>query len=328
METRSSLNMNSGWNFHPERPFDLELMSRRGIVGSVNASLAGPSPAAAGITGPVTARVRALLPSLSRTGRRIGEAVLDDPGGIVELTVSDLAARTGTSVASVVRFCQDLGLRGFGDLKLRLASESAPSPTGGPELEEATTPTGVLAAVLRSSADALAHAADSVDPGAFGRAVDAVGAAEHLLVVGVGTSAPLAQDAAYRLRGIGLLAEAPADAHVQHVSAALLGPRAVCLAISHTGQTRETLAAVGAAREAGAATVAVTSFYRSPLTELCDHALVAGSPETHHQIEARASRLVHSALLDALHAAVALAHPERSQAAQQRAAHTIADHRI
>jgi DNA-binding MurR/RpiR family transcriptional regulator len=102
----------------------------------------------------------------------------------------------------------------------------------------------------------------------------------------------------------------------------------VCLAISHTGQTRETLAAVGAAREAGAATVAVTSFYRSPLTELCDHALVAGSPETHHQIEARASRLVHSALLDALHAAVALAHPERAQAAQQRAAHTIADHRI
>ncbi|MHA6629165.1 MurR/RpiR family transcriptional regulator [Pseudonocardia sichuanensis] len=301
----------------------------------MTASLAGPSSetataagAAAGITGPVTARVRALLPSLSRTGRRISEAVLADPGGIVELTVSDLAARTGTSVASVVRFCQDLGLRGFGDLKLRLASESAPASTDSPSLDKATTPTEVLAAVLRSSADALANAVHSVDAGAFSRAIDTVGAAEHLLVVGVGTSAPLAQDAAYRLRSIGLLAEAPADAHVQHVSAALLGPRAVCMAISHTGQTRETLAAVGAARDAGAATVAVTSFYRSPLTELCDHALVAGSPETHHQIEARASRLVHSALLDALHAAIALAYPNRTHTAQQRAAHTIADHRI
>lgn len=300
----------------------------------MSASLAGPSsgttahdPASAEITGPVTARVRALLPSLTRTGRRIGEAVLAEPGGVVEQTVSDLAASTATSVASVVRFCQDLGLRGFGDLKLRLAAETGPSSTGGP-IEQATTSTGVLAAVLRSSADALTTVIDSIDTAAFAQVVDAVGAAEHLLVVGVGTSAPLAQDAAYRLRSIGLLAEAPADAHVQHVSAGLLNDRAVCLAISHTGQTRETLAAARAARAASAAVVGITSFYRSPLTELCHHALVAGSTETHHQIEARASRLVHSALLDALHAAIALAHPERARTAQARTGHTIADHRI
>lgn len=86
-------------------------------------------------------------------------------------------------------------------------------------------------------------------------------------------------------------------------------------AVSHTGQTRETLAATTAAREAGAATVAITSFFRSPLTELCDHALVAGSLETRHQIEARASRLVHSALLDALAASVAAVHPDRTRIA-------------
>lgn len=295
----------------------------------MGASITDPSSetTAAGITGPVTARVRALLPSLSRTGRRIGEAVLADPGGIVDLTVSDLAASSATSVASVVRFCQDLGLRGFGDLKLKLASESGPSRPGGPA-DEATGPAGVLAAVLHSSAEALTNAVASVDTEAFARTAATIGDAEHLLVVGVGTSAPLAQDAAYRLRSIGLLAEAPADTHVQHVSARLLGPRAVCLAISHTGQTRETLTAVEAARDAGAATAAVTSFYRSPLTELCDHALVAGSAETQHQIEARASRLVHSALLDALHVAVAMAHPNRTQTAQSHAAHAVADHRI
>lgn len=286
-----------------------------------------PGSTPASVSGPVTERVRALLPSLTRAGRRIGEAVLADPGGIVELTVSDLAAGSGTSVASVVRFCQDLGLRGFGDLKLKLASERGSTGSGGPS-EEATTPAGALAAVLRSSAEALTNAVAGVDTQAFVRASEAIGAAEHLLVVGVGTSAPLAQDAAYRLRSIGLLAEAPTDAHVQHVSAGLLTPRAVCLAISHTGQTRETLAAIGAANDAGATTVAITSFYRSPLTELCDHALVAGSVETHHQIEARASRLVHSALLDAVHAAVSMAHPERTRAAEARAAHAVADHRM
>lgn len=271
--------------------------------------------------GPVLGRIRALAPSLSPTGRLIGEAVTAQPGGVVELTVSDLASASGTSVASVVRFCQDLGLRGFGELKLRLAREhgtdTAMVPVAGDVLDE----------VLRSSAAALADAGAGVDRDAFRSAAGILGNTAHVLVLGVGTSAPLALDAAYRLRGVGVLAEAPADVHVQHVSARLLGPGAVCLAVSHTGQTRETLAGTAAARDAGAATIAVTSFYRSPLTELCDHALVAGSPETRHQIEARASRLVHSALLDALAASVSEAHPERARAAADHTAQVVAEHR-
>ena len=289
-----------------------------GPVTAPPADASSPPP----VTGPVIARIRALAPSLPPTARRIGEVVTAEPGRVVELTVTDLASASGTSVASVVRFCQDLGLRGFGDLKLRLAREHRADP------DPAGAPGDPLDEVLRSSAVALAAAADGLDRAAFRAAAELVGDAEHVLVLGVGTSAPLALDAAYRLRGIGLLAEAPADTHVQHVSARLLRPGAVCLAISHTGQTRETLAATAAAREAGAATVAVTSFFRSPLTELCAHALVAGSPETRHQIEARASRLVHSAVLDALAATVAAVHPDRTRTAGDHAAHVVADHRL
>jgi DNA-binding MurR/RpiR family transcriptional regulator len=275
-----------------------------------------------GPIGPVSARIRALRPSLSRTGGRVADVVTADPARVVELTVTDLAERSDTSVASVVRFCQDLGLRGFGDLKLRLAREHQPETPATPDTAD------VLAGVLRAGAAALTDAVDTVDRGAFAASADALARAAHVIVLGVGTSAPIAQDAAYRLRGIGLLAEAPPDAHVQHVAARLLGPGAVCVAISHTGQTRETLTAAAAARDAGAPVVAVTSFFRSPLTELCDHALVAGSAETHHRIEARASRLVHAAVLDGLHAAVVQRLPDRARAAADRAAHAVADHRL
>lgn len=249
-----------------------------------------------------------------------------DPARVVELTVTDLAVESGTSLASVVRFCQDLDLRGFGDLKLRLAAESA-RPADA-EAEPVDGPRGVLASVLRSSAEALAAAASTVDPDTFMAVVDVLTRARHVLVVGVGTSAPLAQDCAYRFRSIGLLAEAPPDVHVQHVSAALLRPDAVCLAISHTGQTRETLAAIASARDAGAATIGITSFHRSPLTESCDHSLVAGSHETRHHVEARASRLVHSAVLDAIHSAIVQSDPDLADAAARRAAHIVAEHRL
>ena len=81
-------------------------------------------------SGAVTTHIRAQLPDLTPSGRRIAETVLDNPHGIVHLTVTDLADHTNTSVATVVRFCQDIGLRGFQDLKIRLASEPAP-PTHG-----------------------------------------------------------------------------------------------------------------------------------------------------------------------------------------------------
>lgn len=281
------------------------------------------------LSGPVVGRIRGLLPNLSRTGSVIGAAILVDPSAIVHMTVTDLAAHTGTSVGSVVRFCQDMGFRGFQDLKLRIATESvhrAEASEG--ELTSVDSPQAALPVVLRSSAKAITDAADTVDPTAFTRVADALTKASHLLVVGVGTSAPLAQDAAYRFRTIGLLAEAPADTHAQHVIAKLMQPNGVCLAISHTGQTRETLTTVAAAKHAGATTIAITSFYRSPLTDLCGFSLVAGSAETHYRIEAMTSRFAHIAVLDALHTAVRLTNPARAQRAQDLTADALTDHRI
>lgn len=318
--------MNDGWKTQPDPQTIMELASTVAIVHSVSTSMAATGGPGERLTGSVRERIRGLTPSLSPTGRRIAEVVMRDPGRVVELTVTDLAVESGTSLASVVRFCQDLDLRGFGDLKLRLAAESARPAEA--DAEQVEGPRGVLASVLRSSAEALAAAASTVDPGVFTTIVDVLARSRHVLVVGVGTSAPLAQDCAYRFRSIGLLAEAPPDIHVQHVSAALLRPEAACLAVSHTGQTRETLAAVTSARDAGAATIGITSFHRSPLTEACDHTIVAGSHETRHHVEARASRLVHSAVLDAIHAAIAQKQPDLAAAAARHAAHVVAEHRL
>ena len=149
----------------------------------------------------------------------------------------------------------------------------------------------------------------------------------RVLFLGVGTSAPLCQDAAYRFAAIGVIDEAPADVHVQHVLARVLHRRDVCVTVSHTGSTRETLEA-GAAASAGATTVAITSFARSPLTELVDHVIVAGTREVAFQLEAMASRLAHLALLDALLVAVADRDEARSEAALELYTDVLGEHRL
>lgn len=228
-----------------------------------------------------------------------------------------------------MRFCQDLGLRGFSDLKIRLAAESVPAERAlHQDVRTDDQPAAVLEKVLRTTAAAIGEAGETIDRAAFHQAVDLLAESRQTLFVGIGTSAPLAQDAAYRFRTIGLPAEAPYDAHVQHVAARLLPPQAVCVAISHTGQTRETLAAVTAAAHGGAATIAVTSFDRSPLTKLVDVALVAGSRETSYRIEAMTSRIAHIAVLDALYVAVCLRDLERARQAQATTAEILTEHRL
>lgn len=265
---------------------------------------------------------------LSPAEQRVARAVLSEPQHVFEMSVTELATFSESSVGTVVRFCQRMGLRGFQDLKMRLARESLPAQER--LLHEVTgsdDPQDVLAKVFAGTARALEEAGPAVDPAALGRIVERLTTARRIVFAAVGTSAPLAADIAYRLTTIGLPATFPADVHVQHVTARMLGADDVCFAISHTGSTTETLAVTKAAAQAGATTVALTSFLDSPLTGLVDHLLVAGSRETTYRIEAMTSRLVHLAVLDAIYVAIALRHPE-SQAALAATGDVLVEHRI
>src|SRR4030088_1249120 len=106
--------------------------------------------------GTITAQIQARLNALTPSGRRVGEAVLESPLEVIHLTVTDLAERTGTSAATVVRFCQDIGPRGFSALKIRRAAESTRPERGLPRaVAVGDEPGAVLDKVLRSTAAAI-----------------------------------------------------------------------------------------------------------------------------------------------------------------------------
>lgn len=277
----------------------------------------------------VLARIRSVLPSLQPSDTRVATAILDLPEDVVYQSVSEVAESAGTSTATVVRCAQKLGFRGFHDLKLALARELSTFDVAADESARTVDPRlATLAQVAAVGAMTVGEVAALVDPAAFEAVVDAISNATRVLFCGVGTSAPLAQDAAYRFSSIGVTADAPPDVHVQHVRAALLEPGSVCVAISHTGSTQETLAAVASAQAAGALRVAITSFARSPLTESVDHVILAGTREVSFQLEAMASRLAHLAILDALLVSVAARDDARSQRALSVYSDVLSRHRF
>jgi len=55
--------------------------------------------------------------------QRVATAIRDTPSLVLNKTIYELAETCQTSVASVVRFCQALGLSGYAQLRMSLATE-------------------------------------------------------------------------------------------------------------------------------------------------------------------------------------------------------------
>jgi DNA-binding MurR/RpiR family transcriptional regulator len=278
--------------------------------------------------GTVAEMVRAASGSLPPAEARVAQALLTRGADVIHSSVTEVALAADTGIGTVVRACQSLGFKGFQAAKIALAQDLLPlDERPHRDVAKGDSPEEVLIKLADSSGDALRRATASVDAGALGQAVSLLAGARRVLCLGVGTSAPLAQDTAYRLATIGIDADAPPDVHVQHVRARLLKGEDVALAVSHTGATQETLSAVRGAREAGAAIIAITSFSTTPLTELADVTLVAGGRETSYRVEAMASRLAHLLVIDTLFTSLVLSDPRRARPAQQFTADVLAEHR-
>ncbi|MFP4148041.1 MAG: MurR/RpiR family transcriptional regulator [Nitriliruptoraceae bacterium] len=264
-------------------------------------------------------RIRAGLEHLNPSEARVAVVMLDAPEAVIEQSITELADLAGTAVSTVSRCCQRLGFSGFQEMKLGLARELAPTTT--PASPDADDPGSMLRFVAEFAGRRIAESASRLDEAAFAAAVEAIGGAEEVLVVGFGTSASVALDLAYRLQLLGIRTQHRADPHQAHVVAGSLGPGDACLAISHTGATRETILAAEAAREAGAALIGMTSYHRSPVADLADHPLIAGVRGMQINLalgdgEARlpsVSRLMHLVLGDAIVATLAARDEQRSR---------------
>src|SRR5690625_7675097 len=71
----------------------------------------------------IQSRIQANLESYPPSIRRVAEDVLADPQRMLGGTITDLARRCRTSETTVVRFCRELGLDGFVQLRVELATE-------------------------------------------------------------------------------------------------------------------------------------------------------------------------------------------------------------
>lgn len=270
-------------------------------------------------------RLRALRAALPPAAARIAEVILLQPEEVVHLSVTEVAARAQASEGSVIALCRQIGVRGFQHLKIELARDLVrPVQAIQEDLEPDDDATTVLRKVFESGRQALADTLAVLEPAALERAAGLLLAARRVEVYGIGSAAPVAEDAHVRLLRIGLDTRLAVDSHLQAVSATLAGPEVAVLTISHSGSTLETVTATRLAREAGAATVVITQFGRSPISAHAEVLLHTAARETRYRTEAMTSRIAQLAVVDALVSRIALAKGPEAVEALRRSAEALA----
>ena len=93
---------------------------------------------------------------------------------------------------------------------------------------------------------------------------------------------------------------------MQAMSAALMAPRNVVVAISHSGSTKDIVGALEIAKASGAATIAIVSHRKSPWPPGGHRAVRSHSKETGFKPEPMSSRIAHLSVIDVLAVGVAL----------------------
>lgn len=274
-------------------------------------------------------RIAAIRDDLPQKAARIADFLMEHAAEVVHMSVTEVAERCGVSEGSVVKFCQQLGARGFQQIKIAIARELVQSVEF---IHEDLTQRDDLNTVTRkifcSGLQALQDTMKVLSVDALERAISAIHEANRVEVFGIGSAAPIAEDANYRLLRIGIDSRVSVDSHQQAITASLCTNRSTVLTISHSGSTLETLESTRLAKEAGATTIVITNYGRSPILKCADIVLNTLAKETHFRSEAMTSRIAQIAIVDTLIAGLALTDYTRSVNTLQKTFEVLASKRV
>lgn len=246
--------------------------------------------------------------NLPEAENQVRQYILKHPKEILGCTVFDLAQKSYTSAATVVRLCKRLDVKGFTKLKILLAEElkyfekmelelldsTSIEKTDGPD----TIVEKITSIVLRTVEETrvMVHTENFVD------VVKLMKKASILDFYGVGASNVVAMDATYKFMRMGKCVVSYQLSDRQYVQAVTSDSRHAGLIFSYSGETREMLRIAGILQKNGTPVIAITSSGENSLNKIADYNLFVTEKETIFRSGAMASRIAQLYIVDLLYA--------------------------
>ena len=228
----------------------------------------------------LTNRIKQNARSFSKGQRLIAKYIEEHYDKVAFMTASKLGATVGVSESTVVRFATEIGYSGYPALQQAMQEMIRNRLTAVQRVEMTgdMSESAVLGTVFKADMQNIRQTIEDLDEANFSRTVDALCEAERVYVVGVRSSAPLAQFLGYYMNfirdNVMVITSGISDVLEQ---VARVGEKDVVLGISFPRYSRRTIEAMNYAKSKGATVVSLTDTPLSPLGEASDFCLTARS---------------------------------------------------
>ncbi|MFD1780423.1 MurR/RpiR family transcriptional regulator [Fredinandcohnia salidurans] len=245
--------------------------------------------------------------NLPPSEKKIALYILENPQETITLTASELGKRSSTSSAAVIRLCKSLDLKGFQDLKLRIAGDlQKKKATGFRDIEPNESTLSIIEKMTDNSVQTLRETAELLNNEELERAVEILKNAGTIHFFGVGASSIIAQDAQQKFLRINKKATAFPDLHMAATLVANADENDVVVGISFSGATFEVAKILELANKKGAHTISLTKYGSSIVTEQADIRLyTSATREPTFRSGATSSRIAQLHVMDILFMSVA-----------------------
>ncbi|MDP5207651.1 MurR/RpiR family transcriptional regulator [Alishewanella sp. SMS8] len=253
----------------------------------------------------VLQRIALIQARLRKTEQAIADFVMANPQLIRQLSSQELAQQVGVSQATVVRFSQKLGYKGYPDFKFAVNDTvlNFPEPKddklhGDIALDDSYSE--MARKLLAGKIAVLTHTLSANDQPLMEQVCRIILQARRIMLTGKGASFLVAQDFCLKLRKLGMNATAESDNHIQLAELAHFGSKDVLFMLSESGETPEMVAIAHYARSHKLKLLSLTGFAPNTIAKLSAVNLKTMANESAVRLSSILSRNAQELVIDLL----------------------------
>jgi DNA-binding MurR/RpiR family transcriptional regulator len=236
---------------------------------------------------------------MGKSEKKVADWLISHPGDNLPMSISELAGLCESSESTIVRFARRLGFSGYRELKISVAGEQEKKVVL-PTIDENDSCFEILEKICNDAYLSFERTKRTIAPENIAAAANLIAGARKTVLIGLGSSASVAQDAANKFLRAGYEAFSYADTHMQMIAASHMREGDVLIGISQSGASKDIVEALKFAKSRGISTICITGTDRSPIMKQSDIVLLTDTEETKHSSLALSSHLSRLVVIDAL----------------------------
>ena len=251
---------------------------------------------------PVISKIISMQASLTMREGEIAQYVIQHPDKVVNSTITNIAKHTGTSEASINRFCKKVGYKGFNGFKIALAQETFYNTIQGQN--NASQEDSTISSIMHDYVNMLISTSAMQDDDVLEAAIEALQEAENIYVLSFESTLVVAQDFIFKLGLIGIHA---IDVHLQsniQTFSSSVSEKDTVIVIVPTILLKDIYRAVTSCKDRGAKILAVTSYDSPKLNNIVDCKFVTCDKITAKNSLGLSNNLVFLYVMDVIYCAL------------------------